>query len=121
MWEPREAEISQNSPEESLCRNQLHILKLQNCQSGLLRQEAKLQLSHSDSGVERDWEQDPSAPGVQSHGEEYIGQPTKLGQDGGITLCPAEERNTAHSQMRQNTIERVVAVRQSILDILSNK
>ena len=116
MWEPREAEISQNSPEESLCRNQLHVLKLQNCQSGLLLQEAKLQLSHSDSGVERDWEQDPPAPGVQSHCEEYRGQPTS-----GITLCPAEERNTAHSQMRQNTIERVVAVRQSILDILSNK
>ena len=33
---PREAEISQNSPEESLCWNQLHILKLQNCQSGQL-------------------------------------------------------------------------------------
>ena len=34
--EPREAEISQNSPEESLCWNQLHLLELQNCQSGQL-------------------------------------------------------------------------------------
>ena len=36
VWKPGEAEISQNSPEESLCWNQLHILKLQNCQSGQL-------------------------------------------------------------------------------------
>ena len=36
VWEPGEAEISQNPPEESLCWNQLHILKLQNCQSGQL-------------------------------------------------------------------------------------
>ena len=28
VWKPGEAEISQNSPEESLCWNQLHILKL---------------------------------------------------------------------------------------------
>ena len=33
---PREAEISQNSPEEPLCWNQLHLLKLQDCQSGQL-------------------------------------------------------------------------------------
>ena len=36
VWEPGEAEISQNTPEESLCWNQLHILQLQNCQSGQL-------------------------------------------------------------------------------------
>ena len=35
--EPGEAEISQNPPEEPLCWNQLHLLKLQNGQSGQLR------------------------------------------------------------------------------------
>ena len=40
--EPGEAEISQNPPEEPLCWNQLHILKLQNCQSGQLMEEVKL-------------------------------------------------------------------------------
>ena len=34
VWESRQAEVSQDPPKESLCRNQLYLLKLQNCQSG---------------------------------------------------------------------------------------
>ena len=37
VWESRQAEVSQDPPKESLCRNQLYLLKLQNCQSGQSR------------------------------------------------------------------------------------
>ena len=37
VWESCEAEVSKNTPEESLCRNQLHFFQLQNRQSGQLR------------------------------------------------------------------------------------